>query len=220
MATDTGDITGNQIAQCEMKEFHLEHIINPIQAEFIGSIKQKPPAYSALKYRGKPYYTYAREGKSIPIAERLAKIDNISNIKYDAKLQQIHLETLVGSGTYIRTLAEDIARSLGTLGCLSALERVYVEPWNDRKKYKIHEIKQCKEPNGLLIAIEDSLQHIEKIRLTQQTIQKLNHGIRITDKTFIDDHKIVQVYNETNIFQGVVKVENNQIMALKMLQGE
>lgn len=220
IATDTGDITGNQIAQSEIKNLSSDKIETVIQTEFTGTIKQKPPAFSALKYKGKPYYTYARKGKEIPIPERLVNIDNINSITYDPERQQIHLETLVSSGTYIRTLAEDIGKSLNTLGCLSALERVYVEPWKNRKYHQLEEIKRCSDPHSLLIPIEESLDHIKKIHLCEQTIQKLKHGIRVSDIENRENTEMMQAYNEKDVFQGIVKVENNKIIALKMLQQE
>ena len=215
--TDTADITGNEIKKCNVRPLNLKTIESIIQKKFIGIIEQTPPAYSALKYKGKPYYTYARKGKDIPIAKRTIHIESICHIKYDDKNQQICFDALVGSGTYIRTLAEDIAGELGTVGCLKELRRIYVEPWKDTPCHSMDELKTTKDIHSLLIPIEKSLIHLKKIYLSEEDIIKLKHGIKLERKKQSTCEEPLQVYQSNDSFQGIIQVRENTIRPLKML---
>ena len=91
---------------------------------FIGKIQQIPPSYSAIKVDGKRAYKLAREGKEVKIQPRTITIYDINQILY--KYPYISFRVSVSSGTYIRSLAEDIGKKLGTGGYLDSLERTQV----------------------------------------------------------------------------------------------
>ena len=119
-ATDTGDITGNVLRtmDCDVPQAALEAAL----ARFAGEIEQVPPMYSAVKVNGKPLYRYAREGKTV---ERKPRRVNIYDIRCLEKIAENRFLVRVhcSKGTYIRTLAEDVAAVLGVPATLAALRR-------------------------------------------------------------------------------------------------
>ena len=86
---------------------------------FVGRIEQRPPAFSALKIRGRPAYKLARQGKPVELAPRPVEIYRIEVKKY--RYPELVLEIDCGGGTYVRSLGRDLAESLGTAAVMSAL---------------------------------------------------------------------------------------------------
>ena len=124
--TDTGDLTGNVVEEKEVKPLKIEKITQILE-RFKGKQLQTPPMYSALKVNGKELYKYAREGKEIERKQREIEVFDIRLIEY--KNDELTFEAKVSKGTYIRTLGEDIAKALGTVGHLIRLTRTEVGPY-------------------------------------------------------------------------------------------
>jgi len=91
---------------------------------FLGEIEQTPPMYSAVKINGKKLYEYARKGETIERKSRKVTIHEITNIEYSAPI--LTFDVFCSKGTYIRTLADDVAQKLGTRAYLTALCRTKV----------------------------------------------------------------------------------------------
>lgn len=105
----------------------LEQIKNTL-AHFNGKIKQRPPIYSAIKINGERAYKLAREGKEVEIPEREIEIFSLELLNYDYPF--VDIRTHVSSGTYIRTLAEDIGSKLETGAYCKELRRTSIAEWN------------------------------------------------------------------------------------------
>lgn len=101
-----------------------EKEIEAVLKTFIGEIEQVPPAFSAIKIGGQRAYKLARQGKAVKIEPRKVTIYSIKNIAYD--YPKLSFTAAVSSGTYIRSLAEDIGQKLGTGAYLSSLRRIKV----------------------------------------------------------------------------------------------
>ena len=119
--TDTQDATGRIVATQDPVEVS-EELLEEACRQFEGEYWQSPPRYSALKYRGKPLYRYAREGEPIQKPPRRVEIESI-------RLQSVHpplvwFEVACSAGTYIRTLCHDIGKVLGCGGHLKELVRL------------------------------------------------------------------------------------------------
>ena len=123
--TDTLDKTG-EIYKISAVPNNIKNdkIIN-IFNDFKGKVKQTPPAYSALKLNGKRLYEYARSGVRIIKKSRTVFIDSLELVHYNGS-DSITFKTVCSSGTYIRSLAADIARALGTHGYLEELQRLRI----------------------------------------------------------------------------------------------
>ena len=121
--TDTNDITGKIIKRSKSKFTFLE--LENCIPKFKGIIKQMPPVFSAKKFRGKEMYKYARKGnfdaQLKPVDVEIYEIELKEFVKNSATLRVV-----CSSGTYMRSLARDIGRDLGTYGTLSALTRTKI----------------------------------------------------------------------------------------------
>ena len=137
--TDTLDKTGEIIAKKKVPNFSANQL-NKILNKFIGPIKQEPPMYSALKYKGQPLYKLARKGIIVKRAKRLINIYDIQLLDFTEKM--IIIEVECGRGTYIRSLAKDISRELGTLGYLQSLKRIRIGDYDRSLCTTINEFPQ------------------------------------------------------------------------------
>jgi tRNA pseudouridine55 synthase len=91
---------------------------------FVGTIQQRPPAFSAIKVKGKRAYDLARNGEQIQLEARPITIHGIDIVSYD--YPELVLDIRCGSGTYIRSIGRDLAEQLGTAAVMSALERTEI----------------------------------------------------------------------------------------------
>jgi tRNA pseudouridine55 synthase len=120
--SSTGDAEG-KISQVS-DEIPSEKQIKEVAAQFIGTIKQVPPAYSAIKIKGQEAYKLARAGRDLKMEPRVVTIYSLAIDKYD--YPKLSFSTHVSSGTYIRSLAQDIGAKLGTGAYLSSLRRTKI----------------------------------------------------------------------------------------------
>jgi tRNA pseudouridine55 synthase len=125
-ATDTGDPTGEVIREAPVPELDEARVLE-VLAGFVGDQVQKPPAYSAVKVRGKPLYHYARKGEEVEAAARPITIRamRLVSLARDSLRIEIHCSR----GTYARVIADDVATALGTAGHLSQLARLRSGPF-------------------------------------------------------------------------------------------
>ena len=125
--TDSLDITGEVIKASKVPHID-EKLINKALQKFQGKIKQTAPYFSALKLNGIPLYKYARNDIFIRKKTRDIEIYDIKLLDFNSNKIQIYVKC--GRGTYIRSLAKDIALNLNTLGYLTSLTRKAVGPYN------------------------------------------------------------------------------------------
>lgn len=110
-------------------------IVKSTLQSFIGEIEQAPPKFSAIKINGERAYKLARTGKDFEIPKRKVTIYNIEILEYDYPILKIR--THVSSGTYIRTLAEDIGKKLGTGAYLTALRRTKIANYDVKNAHPL-----------------------------------------------------------------------------------
>jgi tRNA pseudouridine55 synthase len=119
---DTQDITGTLTEFRPPETEPSEKWVREMLQTFVGETLQTPPAYSALKVRGKPAYTYARQGEMLTLQKRPAFIHNIELLRYRFPEISFHVECK--KGFYVRTLCSDLASKLGAAGVLCSLRRL------------------------------------------------------------------------------------------------
>jgi len=117
--TDTGDAEGAVIESIPIPSLPDE--LRDLAERFTGEIVQQPPNYSALKHQGRPLYEYARAGTPVAAKPRTITIHALALVRLAD--DTLGFEVTCSSGTYVRSLAEDISVALGTVGHLSALRR-------------------------------------------------------------------------------------------------
>jgi tRNA pseudouridine55 synthase len=122
-ATDTDDAAGTVVAHADIPPFD-DQSMRSLLAQFVGTIEQVPPAYSALHVDGKRAYELARQGTAPELPARPVTVYAITLVM--TTTDTITLDVVCGKGTYIRSLARDIGRALGTVAHLQSLIRTAV----------------------------------------------------------------------------------------------
>lgn len=207
--TDTADSEGKVIETKEVKEKTLKkENIEKILEKFKGKQEQIPPIYSAIKVNGKKLYEYARKGQEVEIKPRKIEIYNIELLNINKKQKQIEFQVSCSKGTYIRSLCEDIAQRLGTVGYMLELKRIQVGNFNMKEAITIEQLennidnKEFIEEN--FIQFEKIFKNKEKIELDDRKLRLFLNGVQLTS-----DKKegIYKIYNN-NKFIGIGIVEN------------
>lgn len=169
--TDSGDLTGNIIEEKDIPLLSKEKI-NEVLKSFLGKQSQVPPMYSALKVNGKELYKYAREGIEIERKRREIEIYSIDLISFND--DEIIFKAHVSKGTYIRTLGEDIAEKLGTVGHLEKLTRSKIGP------YSLENAKKSENATEEdLIPISKMLSYMESMTLDEKEAKKALNGMTL-----------------------------------------
>lgn len=207
--TDTADSEGKVIETKEVKEKTLKkENIEKILEKFKGKQEQIPPIYSAIKVNGKKLYEYARKGQEVEIKPRKIEIYNIVLLNINEKQKQIEFQVSCSKGTYIRSLCEDIAQRLETVGYMLELKRIQVGNFNIKDAITIEQLennidnKEFIEEN--FIQFEEIFKNKEKIELDDRKLRLFLNGVQLTIGKEDGTYKI---YNN-NKFIGIGIVEN------------
>lgn len=123
VATDTYDYTGKVLEEFSTKDLSEQGIKNAL-TRFEGDIEQVPPIFSALKYKGKPLYKYARKGEHVTLNARSVKISGITLESF--KSPEAIIRIVCSRGTYIRSIAHDLGKFLGCGAMLTELTRLRI----------------------------------------------------------------------------------------------
>ena len=212
--TDTADAEGKIIKKEELSEeiFEERKIINILES-FLGEQLQTPPMYSAIKVKGKKLYEYARKGQKVELEPRQIQIYNINLEKIIVEDRVIKFKVECSKGTYIRSLCEDIAEKLGTIGYMKDLNRLKVGEFelkdsitlDDLEKMKIEEIEK------LIIPIEDIFKNTDIVELNDKNLALFLNGAfsRNSKKLNLKDG-LYRIYNN-NKFIGIGISKNSEL---------
>ncbi len=174
--TATLDTEGEVVEQSDVRPTLTD--IEAVLLQFTGPIEQVPPAYSALKVDGKRAYDLARAGEEVALKTRAVIIHTLA-ISGGAGGEEITLTAHVSKGTYIRSLARDIARALGTCGHVTYLRRAKAGPFSESQAIsldKLNEIANGARLSDLLLPLEAGLDDIPALNLTQTDAQAVRQG--------------------------------------------
>ena len=180
--TDTADAEGKIIEEKDVNIDSLsEENVKKVLSTFLGKQKQMPPMYSAIKVNGKKLYQYARQGQEVEIKPREIEIYEIKLINLDKKQKQISLVVSCSKGTYIRSLCEDIADRLGTVGFMKELNRTKVGEFNIKDCVTVEEFEEKYNKNDFsdIITIEEIFKENPKIELDNLNIKQYINGVKI-----------------------------------------
>ncbi len=211
--TSTGDEEGEIIEEQNINEQILEQTnIEEVLKKFIGEQEQIPPIYSAIKVKGKKLYEYARNNQEVKIEPRKITIYEINLLKIGKTNNEIQFEVKCSKGTYIRSLCEDIAKALGTVGYMKELERTEVGDFKLEQSISIDDLISISESDKnkieeKIIGIEELFNNLENIELNKRKLQLFLNGVRLTVDNKPGLYKIYS--NNTFIGIGIVK---NQLL--------
>lgn len=207
--TDTGDKSGNIVDKSEY--FPTKEECKEICKKFIGKVEQIPPAYSAIKVNGKRAYDLARAGKDFTLKKRTIEIYDLKLVNYSAEKQQASYICECSKGTYIRTLAEDIALSLKSLGFVIKLCRLRVGKFDMESSIDISIMQDYSfvELGSVLqkkcLEIEFVLDGIPVLNAKNDQVNKIKNG----QKCYF--------YDQPDLEFLWVKDQNNRIVAIGSL---
>ena len=176
IATETGDIEGEVLREEALPEIDAAKIEQAMQA-LRGPIEQVPPMYSALKHKGQPLYKLAREGKVVERAPRPVTIHELDCLGWEPP--DLVFRARCSKGTYIRTLAEDLAGALDSCAHLRALRRLEVSPFSGAGMVTLEELEaqvEAGDPESLLLPVDAGLQSWPIIELDEARTTRFSHG--------------------------------------------
>ena len=212
--SSTGDAEG-KLTESKIISLSLEKLQKELKS-FIGLSKQTPPMFSALKYNGQPLYKLAREGVKIERQEREIDISKLILLNYSKNI--IKIEVTCSKGTYIRTLAEDIANKLGMDGYLIELRRTKIGKLNINEAFSIENIstlssdkrKSCIKPTEVLV------DKYPKLILLDSEVDFIKNGQPVKLKKKLNT-EIYTLFTKSKVFIGLGEIDSNNLLKVVRL---
>lgn len=202
---DTADSEGQTIEEKKITpEMLEEQNVKNVLKSFEGKQEQVPPMYSAIKVNGKKLYEYARKGEKIEIKPRKIEIYKIDLIKIDIENKTIEFKVECSKGTYIRTLCENIAEKLETVGYMKELKRTKVGEFEIEDAIKIQELENEEIKQSNFITLEKYFDKNEKIVLEDAKLKLFLNGVKLT---YNNKDGVYKIYNK-NRFIGIGTIKN------------
>ena len=210
--TDTLDIEGKIISQSD--NFVTEEEIRAAIAQMVGKIKQIPPAYSAVKYCGKPLYKWARNGVLLDMEPREVKIHSI--VIEDISFPRVTFRVVCSKGTYIRTLCSDVGDLLGPGACLYSLRRLRNGFFSEEMAVSLNNYENNDKKNKLLekiLPLAELLPLLTTIELEDHSAAKLRNGwqpsvemMKEHDLPFLKTGDMVKFINSSGYLLAVAEM--------------
>ncbi|MEM7650961.1 MAG: tRNA pseudouridine(55) synthase TruB [Pseudomonadota bacterium] len=177
---DTDDSEGDVIESSNVRPT-LKNI-QSVLPEFIGEIEQVPPKFSAIKIDGQRAYDLARDGEEVELKSRRVFIKSLELL--NAREHEADFTMICGKGTYVRSLARDMALKLGTFGYISALKRTKVGPFALNNAISLEKLEELYDsaaagagaPLGVLLPLETALDDIPALALKENELSDLRNG--------------------------------------------
>jgi tRNA pseudouridine55 synthase len=223
-ARDTDDREGAVTAESPIRPDHAA--ITAILPRFTGALLQRPPAFSAIKIAGRRAYALARAGSPPDMAERPVEI---AELRVTALLDPNHaaFEAVVGEGTYIRSLARDLAEALGTLGHVVELRRLAVGRFTEKQAISLDSalaLGHSLAASGHLLPIETVLDDIPALALTASEAARLRQGQPVTPQdegererlARIDDGAIVGARLD-RLLIALARIEDGRLRPVRII---
>lgn len=182
--TSTADVEGDTIEEKPVnKSIFYEDLLNHTLNSFVGKQIQTPPIYSAIKVKGKKLYEYARSNMEVEIPKREIEIYSIQLVDFSSENNQIKFEVECSKGTYIRSLCEDIAKKLETVGYMKELQRAKAGKFEIGQAVTVDDIEKNINNeewiNRNIIKLEDLLADNDKIIIHESNLEKFYNGVKI-----------------------------------------
>ena len=199
--TSTGDLEGEVIETAPVAPLERA-AVTAVLAAFCGRQAQTPPMYSALKHGGQPLYRLARAGLEVERAAREIEVFSLQLLKLEPR--SLELQVVCSKGTYVRTLAEDVARALGSCGHVGSLRRLYVEPFAEEHMKELAQLEADAARGALppLTPADRVLPGMEAVAVPAAEASRLLHGQPVT-LARCSARGRVRLYDERGRFLGL-----------------
>ena len=216
--TDTQDTSGRVLTEAPVTATG-EQVREAIMS-FLGDYDQVPPMYSALKVNGKKLYELAREGKEV---ERQARRVRILDMEiHEIRLPEVTFTVTCSSGTYIRTLCQDIGEKLGCGGCMKSLLRTKVDRFELADSHKLSELETMMHEGRIeevLLPVDDVFAACPAVRIRQESDRLIQNGNPFGKEDIAEttgecppegtelERNCVRVYTSEGDFRGLYRRE-------------
>lgn len=185
ITTSTYDITGEVIKKLKAPEFTLE-TLQELAKSFEGTLEQVPPPFSAVKFKGRPLYKYARNGLFISKEPKKVKIHEfkIKSLKKDEVSFYLHCS----KGTYVRSLIHELGERLGCGAVLLNLRRLKKSSFHIEQALTLEELEQRVKDNSwtqFLIPISKALEFLPKVIISEEFSKKVREGKPLYTSSFL-----------------------------------
>jgi tRNA pseudouridine55 synthase len=180
--SDTEDIEGD-VVELERPPIPSMAALEAAVQQFVGTIQQRPPDYSAIKVEGKRAYKMARRGEAVELAARPVEIYSLKVVRY--AYPELELFVRCGSGTYIRSLGRDLAVSLGTAAVMSQLRRLAIGPFGVEEAVCVDGLSRERMESRLLSPLT-GLEGMPRIEVSQEEGRRLVNGQVLANRWAVD----------------------------------
>jgi tRNA pseudouridine55 synthase len=221
--TDTGDAEGSVTGTAPVPALEAASVAALLAAR-LGPQQQVPPMYSALKQGGQPLYKLARQGIEVPRAARAVELYDMQLLALEPGLLRVRVDC--SKGTYVRVLAEDLARDLGTLGHLVALRRLYVEPFERDPLHTLEAVEAAADRRALLLPADRAVPQLAAARFDEPGVQSLRHGQAArpqrveADPEGVSPGTSLRLYGPGEVFLGLGEAqEGGMVQPRRLLAG-
>ncbi len=211
VATDSCDITGNVISQCNVN--CCDEDIETVLKQFLGKQMQIPPMYSAIKQNGVRMYDLARQGKTVDIPAREIDVFSLEKISNLTAQGEFDIDCKVSKGTYIRSLCRDIGEALGCGATLTRLRRTSTAGFDIEKCVKIDDLTP-ENIGDYILPCDLAVEYMPKIQISEkQAIRFCNGGQlsldRIKFDNFVDANTYRVYFGEKFLGLGLADIKEN-----------
>lgn len=200
MTTDTLDITGEVLSTSAVNVSADEVVA--VAETFKGDILQVPPMYSALSKDGVKLYKLARQGIEV---EREARPVTIYDLKVEPEGDEYRLDIECSSGTYVRTLIDDIGQKLGCGAVMTSLSRTMGAGFEIENAVTLEELETAVDKAKYLIPVEEALKPYPKVKVTEGQMSRFKNGGNLSLERLHDckANGLYRVYSNEDIFIGL-----------------
>jgi len=205
----TGDAEG-KLTESKIISISLDKL-EEVLSSFVGLSNQTPPMFSALKHKGQPLYKLAREGVKIERQQRQIKISDLKLLRYDKNI--IKFKVSCSKGTYVRTLAEDIANKLGMDGYLIDLRRTKIGNLSVQDALSLDKIEALSavKRNDFIKPTEALVDDYPKIFLTESEENLIKNGQPIQFPKKVNS-EIYRLLSKSSAFIGLGEIDSNNLL--------
>ena len=203
--SDTEDIEGAVIEVENGQQPSRDQILAKLPS-FVGDIEQRPPAYSAVKIKGKRSYQLARAGHEVHLEPRKITIYEITLRQY--VYPELTLEVQCGSGTYIRSLGRDLAESLGTAAVMSSLVRTAIGNLTIDEALELEDVSVNSISKHLRPAA-DAVDCLSQVKLTDDEIGRISNGLAVENRMNSPDAEMA-AFDSTGKLVAILTPKDSQ----------
>lgn len=218
LVTDTQDITG-AVLESKSSDGISESDVEKTLSSFVGKIEQLPPMYSSVKVGGKKLYEFAREGKTV---ERKARTITVYEIEYLGKIAEDEYKFRIAcsKGTYIRTVIDDVGRTLGCGACMTSLRRTKANGFSVSDAVPLEKAEELAREGHLASVArssEECFDGLGRCTVPENGLRFYLNGGAIGEKRLSDVTKktsLMKAYSEGGVFLGLCRFEKGEVKAV------